>query len=236
MKNILSVEDDVELARIIKIMVESRGYSVTSAHSVEEAMTELDRKSFDLILLDMMLPDGEGLTLCDSIRKKSFCPIIFVSCLSDRESKIKALETGGDDYITKPIDFDELLAKIYVNLRRANQYNLGKSSSSEENLPGLVIKKNRREVWYADENGNPMELFVLSPTEYALLIYFIDNQDELLLYEDLFRRVWNADYTGDVRTVMVHVSNLRKKLKDFGIDYIHTVRGAGYIFSVKEDR
>lgn len=234
MEKILSVEDDIQLSLIIRKMIESRGYQVVSATSVKSALEELDKQTFDLILLDMMLPDGDGTQLCDIIRQKSFCPIIFVSCLSDSETKMKALLTGGDDYITKPIDFDELFTKIFINLRRANQYNIGKSSSVEERLPGLIIKKNKREVYKCDESGNETDIITLSPTEYELLLYFIGNQDELKLYEDMFKAVWNADYIGDVRTVMVHVSNLRKKLKEFNIDYIHTVRGAGYIFSIKK--
>lgn len=233
MEKILSVEDDLELSIIIKKMIESKGYQVVSAGSIKDALDELSKRSFDLILLDMMLPDGYGIELCDLIRQKSFCPIIFVSCLSDKDTKVKALLTGGDDYITKPIDFDELFTKIYVNIRRANQYNLGKSSSDEENVPGLVVKKNKREVFKCDEYGNEKDQIILSPTEYDLLLYFMENQDELKLYEDLFKAVWNTECTSDVRTVMVHVSNLRKKLKDYNMDYIHTVRGAGYIFSVK---
>ena len=234
MEKILSVEDDLELAKIIKIMVESKGYYVVSAHSVKEAIQEMEKQSFDLILLDMMLPDGEGTTLCDKIRQKSFCPIIFVSCLSDNGSKLNALNIGGDDYITKPIDFEELLAKIYVNLRRANQYNLGRSESAEERVPGLLIKKNKREVWQLDGENALVEQITLSPTEYDLLLYFIAHQNELQLYEDLFKHIWKVDYCGDVRTVMVHVSNLRKKLKEHNVDYIHTVRGVGYILSIGE--
>lgn len=232
MEKILSVEDDAELSKIIKLMLESKGYSVVSAGSIDMAMKEMEKQSFDLILLDVMLPDGEGTMLCDQIRKVSFCPIIFVSCLSDSDTKIKALQLGGDDYITKPIDFEELFIRIQVNLRRANQYNLGKSKSDEEHFPGMIIKKNLREVWVVDEVNNAMEMLGLSPTEYSLLMYFISRQEELLLYEDLYKSIWNADDLGDFRTVMVHVSNLRKKLKDYGIDYIRTVRGAGYIFKI----
>lgn len=232
MEKILSVEDDVELSKIIRLMLESKGYNVVSAGSIEEALNEMEKQAFDLILLDVMLPDGEGTMLCDEIRKVSFCPIIFVSCLSDSDTKIKALQLGGDDYITKPIDFEELFIRIQVNLRRANQYNLGKSKSDEEHFPGMIIKKNLREVWAVDEENNFKELLSLSPTEYSLLVIFVSRQEELLLYEDLYKNVWNADDLGDIRTVMVHVSNLRKKLKDYGIDYIHTVRGAGYIFKI----
>jgi DNA-binding response OmpR family regulator len=233
MERILSVEDDEELARIIKLMLESRGYQVTTASSIALASSEMEKQSFDLILLDMMLPDGEGTDLCNNIRKESFCPIIFVSCLSDSASKIKALQIGGDDYVTKPIDFEELFVRIQANLRRANKYNIGKSVSAEERFPYLLIKKNQREVWITDETGTPTEMLVLSPTEYGLLICFVNRQEELLMYEDLYRSVWNANDFGDYRTVMVHVSNLRKKMKDYGIEYIHTVRGAGYIFRIK---
>lgn len=232
MEKILSVEDDEELSKIIKLMLESKGYEVVSAFSVKDAVDKMEKQSFDLILLDVMLPDGEGTSLCDEIRKISFCPIIFVSCLSDSDTKIRALELGGDDYITKPIDFDELFTRIQVNIRRAKQYNLGKSESMEESIQGLIIKKNIREVWVSNELGEQIQMIPLSPTEYSLLMLFVDKQEELLLYEDLYKEIWNAEDLGDFRTVMVHVSNLRKKLKDFDLDYIHTVRGAGYIFRV----
>lgn len=232
MEKILSVEDDVELAKIIKLMLGSKGYAVTTASTIAEALQELERQSFDLILLDMMLPDGEGTDLCDIIRKVSFCPIIFVSCLGDSETKIKALEIGGDDYVTKPINFEELFVRIQANIRRAKQYNHGKSVSKEEHFPFLLVKKNQKEVWITDEAGIPLELLGLSPTEYNLLMCFLNRQEELLLYEDLYRSVWKAEDLGDHRTVMVHVSNLRKKMKDHGIEYIHTVRGTGYIFRI----
>lgn len=232
MERILSVEDDLELAKIIKLMLESKGYSVVSANSIDDAKREMEKQTFDLVLLDVMLPDGEGTSLCDEIRRFSFCPIIFVSCLSDSETKFKALEIGGDDYITKPIDFEELFVRIQINLRRANQYNLGKTKSDEERFPGMIIKKNIREVWAVDEETGVSQQLNLSPTEFSILMCFVSRQEELLLYDELYKNIWNVDDFGDYRTVMVHVSNLRKKLKDYNIDYIHTVRGAGYIFRV----
>lgn len=231
MEKILSVEDDKDLSGIIKLMLENKGYKVTTAQTIFQANKILENESFDLILLDMMLPDGEGTALCDSIRKSSFCPIIFVTCLSDKEAKFNALEIGGDDYITKPIDFEELFARIKVNLRRANQYNLGKSFADKEIVSKLLIDKGKREVWIIDDNKEKNKQINLSPTEYLLLEYFVKNRDELLLYEELYKAIWNVDDLGDYRTVMVHVSNLRKKLKDFDADYISTVRSAGYIFS-----
>lgn len=235
MEKILSVEDDNDLGGIIKIMLENKGYQVTTAQTISQALTILENESFDLILLDMMLPDGEGIILCDTIRKSSFCPIIFVTCLSDKEAKIKALEIGGDDYITKPIDFEDLFARIKVNLRRANQYNLGKSFANKEIVSRILLDKDKREVWILDDNKEKLKEIYLSRTEYMLLEYFIKKQDELLLYEELYRAIWNVDDLGDYRTVMVHVSNLRKKLKDYDVDYISTVRSAGYIFRINDN-
>lgn len=230
---ILSVEDDRQMSFILKRILESRGYQVVTAGNIRQALEELEKQSFDLVLLDMMLPDGEGIELCSHIREQSFCPIIFISCLSDRETKIQALETGGDDYITKPVDFDELLTRVQVNIRRAKQYNLGRSPSEEERYPGLLVRKRSHEVWLLDEEQQPLCQLELSPTEYSLLSCFLKRPGELLLYQKLYQEVWGADDLGDVRTVMVHVSNLRKKLGECGRRLIHTVRGAGYLFGIR---
>ncbi|MGN1230896.1 MAG: response regulator transcription factor, partial [Anaerotignum sp.] len=213
-----------------KRLLESRGFSVMTAPTVAQAKEALAKNSFDLILLDMMLPDGEGTELCTEIRKKSVCPIIFVSCLSDNLTKIVALQMGGDDYVTKPVNYEELITRIQVNIRRAKHYNLGKSEAEELTFPGLLLKKQKREVWLLAEDGTPQSLVELSPIEYGLLLCLIEHEGELVLYEDLYQSVWRAEDMGDVRTVMVHVSNLRKKLGNCGKDLIHTVRSAGYIF------
>lgn len=230
MESILLVEDDKQLSFITKRMLESKGYIVETAFSIRQAKACLEKREFDLILLDMMLPDGEGSQMCEEIRGYSVCPVIFVSCLSDQETKISALKLGGDDYVTKPVNFEELLARIEANIRRARQYSLKRVSSDELYFPGLCVKKKIREAWTTDENGELCSLLELSPLEYALLIYLIDNKGELVLYQDLFKKVWQIEDASDVRTVMVHVSNLRKKMGECG-KLIHTVRGAGYIFN-----
>ena len=229
MDRILLVEDDKNLSFITKRLLESRGYEVMNAQTIAQAQELLRQHSYDLILLDLMLPDGDGGQLCEDIRKTSVCPIIFVSCLSDSLTKIAALQMGGDDYITKPVDHEELIARIQVNIRRARQYNLGKSEREEMFFPGLMLKKQKREVWLTNEENEPLELVDLSPIEYALLLCLIENEGELVLYQDIFHQVWHAEDLGDVRTLMVHISNLRKKLGDRG-KLIHTVCSAGYIF------
>lgn len=227
---ILLVEDDATLSFIVKRYLESREFNVTTAESVQMAKTEMQKQSFDLVLLDMMLPDGIGTDVCTYIRRTSFCPIIFVSCLNDKETKLRAFEMGGDDYITKPVDFDELTMRIQANIRREHQYNLGRSTSAEEHFGGLVIKRKSHEVFFDDGKGCAGEQIELSPTEYKLLVAMIDKPGELLLYHELYRAVWDADDLGDNSIVMVHISNLKKKLGDLGKSSIRTVRGAGYIF------
>ena len=228
MERILLVEDDSNLSFITKRMLENRGFDVTAALSLAEAREKLKGKSFDLILLDMMLPDGEGTQLCAEIRETSVCPIIFVSCLSDNLTKISALQMGGDDYVTKPVNYEELITRVQVNIRRAKLYNL-KTDTSELVFQGLLVNKQKHEVWLTDENGVQTVLADLSPIEYGLLQCLIDHEGELMLYQTLYSHVWQSEDLGDVRTVMVHVSNLRKKLGNAG-SLIHTVRSAGYIF------
>ena len=129
MEYILLVEDDKQLSFITKRMLASKGYGVVTAFSIRQAKFELKKREFDLILLDMMLPDGEGSQMCEEIREYSVCPIIFISCLSDQNTKISALKMGGDDYITKPVNYEELLVRIEVNIRRAKQYSEKKTTS-----------------------------------------------------------------------------------------------------------
>ena len=229
MEYILLVEEDKQLSFIMKRMIANKGYGVVTAFSIRQAREELKKREFDLILLDMMLSDGEGSQLCEEIRKFSTCPIIFVSCLSDQDTKISALKMGGDDYITKPVNYGEMLARIEVNIRRAKQYSEKKNTSDELHFQGLCVKRKTREAWITDKNRELVSKLELSPLEYALLICLIDNQEELVLYQDLFKHVWQTEDASDVRTVMVHVSNLRKKMGEAG-KLIHTVRSAGYIF------
>ncbi|MDO4531829.1 MAG: response regulator transcription factor [Bacillota bacterium] len=228
MERILLVEDDKNLSFITKRLLESRGYEVSAALTLAEARELLKKKSFDLILLDMMLPDGEGTSLCGEVRNTSVCPIIFVSCLSDNLSKISALQMGGDDYITKPVNYEELIVRVQINIRRAKQYNL-KTEVQEMHFPGLLVKKQVHEVWLT-EGEEQKTLVDLSPIEYELLLCLINHEGELMLYHNLYQQVWKSEDFGDVRTVMVHVSNLRKKLGDVGKNLIHTVRSAGYVF------
>ncbi len=225
------VEDDEQLTFITKRLLESRGYAVVTASAVSAAKEAMERFAFDLILLDMMLPDGTGTELCEEIRRDSTCPIIFLSCVSDNISKISALKMGGDDYITKPVNFEEMLARIQVNIRRVKEYSVSAQNPQDMSFPGLLLRKKKREAWLLGQDGSLGSLLELSPIEYSLLLCLAERAGELVLYQDLYQQVWQAEDLGDVRTVMVHVSNLRKKMGQSGKELIHTVRSAGYIFS-----
>lgn len=231
MEYILLVEDDEQLSFITKRLLESKGYAVLAVNTISAAREAVERNRIDLILLDLMLPDGNGIQFCTEIRQYSTCPIIFLSCLGDNISKISALRTGGDDYITKPVNFEELVARIEANIRRAKEYNLVTGETEKISFPGLLLLKKKREVWLVTEDGVRENQLELSPIEYSLLLCLVERAGELVLYQDLYQQVWQAEDLGDIRTVMVHVSNLRKKMGQSGKELIHTVRSAGYIFS-----
>lgn len=229
---ILLVEDDRDLAFITKMQLEKRGYQVACAYDGAETKSHMEREEVDIVLLDMILPDCMGTELCIFIREKFYGPIIFMSCLSERESVISALKLGGDDYVIKPVDYDEVAARIEANLRRSlSTDGKNKNKTGERAYAHFVLDRNRRRGWKLLENGSRGNEIVLSPTEYKLLEIFTENPEKLLLYHELYQYVWGCDDLGDVRTVMVHVSNLRKKIDENNFDMIHTVRSAGYIFS-----
>ncbi|MDR1246636.1 MAG: response regulator transcription factor [Clostridiales Family XIII bacterium] len=224
---ILIVEDDRDLSEIANIRLTSAGYATDAAYSISEAARLIDDRGYDLILLDIMLPDGESFRLCQDIREKSGCPIIFVSCIDDGDSIVSALRLGGDDYVTKPVDWKELLARIEANIRRATVYANRKSRRHDGdilNFDAFSVDRRHRRVLRGVESVD------LTPIEYAILEYFCVNIGELILYNDLYRDIWGVDGLDDLRTLAVHVSNLRKKIDPEHAGIIETVRNAGYIF------
>ncbi|MDR1572906.1 MAG: response regulator transcription factor [Clostridiales Family XIII bacterium] len=224
---ILLVEDDRDLSDIANIHLTNAGYTADAAYSLADALRLFEERSYDLVLLDIMLPDGKGSEFCQTIRAQSGCPIIFISCIDDGDSIVSALHSGGDDYMTKPVNWKELLARVEANIRRATVYADGESPASDANLlrfGSFSVDRRRRRVRRGDETID------LTPIEYAILEYFCANSGELILYNDLYRSIWGVDGFDDLRTLAVHVSNLRKKIDPDHIGLIETVRNAGYIF------
>lgn len=224
MQRVLIVEDDIDIAELTKVYLTHGGYEVVMATTFQEGLDCIRQQSFQLILLDEILPDGRGIGLCTRVRELCNCPIIFMSCLDDSETIINAFRSGGDDYVVKPVDYTELLARADLILSRFG----GSAPRKADNLRRFrqfsVDTAHHRVLREGEEVD-------LSAIEYGLLCYMIDHPNTLLLYSELYQHVWNTDSLGDVRTVMVHISNLRKKIDPNHSGLIETVRGAGYIFA-----
>lgn len=229
MEKILLVDGDLTASFIIKQILKTRGYDVLAVSTLAQAKESLEQMEFDLILLEVCFADGEGITLCREIRKDSFCPIIFISSLAEHQTKITALQAGADDYVVKPANLEELIARVQANIRRFKEYD-PKKKKKELVCKGFLIRKQTREVWKKDANGQLTALVELSPIEYGLLLYLVEYAGELVSYHTLYQQIWQEDDLGDTRTVMVHVSNLRRKLGIVGRESIQNIRGKGYIF------
>lgn len=227
MYRILLVEDDQDLSIITHASLAHAGHQVDDAFTCAEAEALLADNEYDLILLDIMLPDRSGDELCRSIRQECDCPIIFMSCLEDSDTIVGALRSGGDDYMVKPVRYPELLARVDSVIRRAGPREASKKKKDAPllKLNSFTLDVPHRRILRGEEAED------LSAIEFSLLRYMIDHPDTLLLYQDLYQNVWATDSLGDFRTVMVHISNLRKKLDPEHKGIIETVRGAGYIFS-----
>lgn len=224
MYRVLIVEDDADLSEIIAINLQTAGYQTDAAYCCAAAQTAIADIDYDLILLDILLPDARGESLCDTIRNASDAPIIFISCLDDSDTIIDALRQGGDDYMVKPLDFNILLARAEAILRRSGKA-AQRSNAELLKCKEFSLDLKNRMVLRGEEK------ILLSAIEYRLLLYLIRNPDVLLTYTEIFENVWENDSFGDFRTLMVHVSNLRKKIDPDHHGIIETVRGAGYIFS-----
>lgn len=233
-ENILMAEGDAILNDNTCIYLEKKGYRVFQASTVKEAEIFLERERIDLILLGLTLPDGDGIEFCKQIRKESFMPIIFVSGIEERGKLVEALKNGGDDFVVKSIDMEELLVRIESNIRRSRIYQRGSYGNNRiRTFRQFAVETSKHQVWRVEKDGKRGGRVHLSPLEYKILEMFIDNEGRLMTYEEIYQYIWKNDDLGDVRTVMVHVSNLRKKINYLDSNMISTVRGTGYVFHDK---
>lgn len=223
MYRVLLVEDNSVLAEIIEFYIASDDrFSLRWAPDAEAAL-ELAREGVDLILLDILLPGMDGLALCERLRRTIYCPIIFISSLDDDATIIKALELGGDDYLVKPFKCPVLIAKMLAVLRRALA-----NAPGPEGVQAGGLCLNREDHTVTVEGRR----VYLSPTEFSILGYFMHNPGKVLELEELYTAIWQRPSYGDLRTVPVHVGNLRKKLEKHPGEpkYIKTVKRIGYMF------
>jgi DNA-binding response OmpR family regulator len=214
--SVLLVEDEENLASLVTAYLEQEGYRVVSVGSGAEALRALEREPVRLVVLDLTLPDMDGLDVCRQIRTRSSVPIVMLTARDEVTDRLAGLESGADDYIGKPFSPRELVARMNAVLRRADP-------DAEEELLVLgdvALRRSAREVEVA---GEPVELRL---KEFDLLAYLIQNRGAVLSRDLLLERVWGFDYVGGTRTVDVHVAQLRRKLGR--PELIRTIRGAGY--------
>ena len=222
-KKILIIEDEKPIAELLKYALEKERFDAAMAHTGEEAFEKIESYRPDLILLDLMLPDMDGLTICREVTANNKeIPIIIVSAKNDQIDKLIGLEYGADDYITKPFDIREVILRIKSVLRRLTTpiEKSGRDSVIEDG--DLVLDIDKHEL---RKSG---ELIELTPKEFSLLETLIRNKGKALTRNFLLEQVWNFDYIGDTRTVDIHIQRLRKKLGND--NSIATVFGVGYKF------
>ncbi len=229
-KHILIIEDDAQSRQVVRLATEAQSYILTEASSGDEGL-ELARASDpDLILLDINMPGMSGLDVCRKLRADgSLVPIIMLTAKSDTIDKVVGLEVGADDYVTKPFEVRELMARIGAHLRRIDADAAGEASSkSRREFPGLVIDTSRRQVW-RDE----VEV-ILTVTEFNVLALLTSRPGQVFSRSELLRDVWGYDVDIETRTVDAHVYRLRKKIEvdSENPQYVHSVPGIGYRFSV----
>lgn len=215
-KRILIVEDDLSIQALLQDFMEEAGYQVVIASDGVEALVKFSEESFDLVLLDIMLPKIDGYGVCEIIRKKSNVPIIMLTALDGEQDQIKGLDLLADDYITKPFSIPVLLRKIAAVLRR--------TSISESDHEVITYKNLTLDIpaYKAYVDGRDTEV---TPREFEILRELLSHQGRILTRENIINLLWKYEFYGDERIVDTHIKNLRKKLE---IDFIDTVRGVGY--------
>lgn len=227
MKNyrVLIVEDERRIARFLQMELEHEGMSTAIEDNGRRAYERIMQENYDLVLLDVMLPDMDGFTICRKVRELSQVPIIMLTAKDDIDDKVQGLDIGADDYITKPFATPELLARMRVVLRRQESQRETREDQEEIlSVKNLTMYPARHEV---KVDAVPVEL---TKKEYDLLEYLLRNKRTVLTRDQILSNVWDYDYMGDTNVVDVYIRYLRQKLDDrFQEKYIHTMRGVGYV-------
>ena len=230
-QKILIVDDDENIAELISLYLTKECFDTMMVHDGEDALTAFDSYHPNLVLLDLMLPGIDGYQVCREIRSKSSTPIIMLSAKGEVFDKVLGLELGADDYVLKPFDSKELVARIKAVLRR---YHPAKSEQNTPDrgecveYPGIVINLTNYSVMVDGVNVD------MPPKELELLYFLASSPNQVFTREQLLDQIWGYEYIGDTRTVDVHIKRLREKIKDHPSWRLSTVWGIGYKFEVKE--
>lgn len=225
--NILIVDDEQSIADLIEVYLKNEGFEIYKFYNGKDALNCIENEKLDLAILDVMLPDADGFSICQQIREKHNFPIIMLTAKDEEIDKITGLTLGADDYITKPFRPLELVARVKAQLRRFTRYNSSNPLREEKFIAfaGLVLNKDTYECTL---NERPLSL---TPTEFSILWVLASNRGRVVTSEELFHEVWGDKYfTNSNNTVMVHIRHLREKMHDNAEHpkYIKTVWGVGY--------
>jgi two-component system response regulator VanR len=225
--NILVVDDEKSIADLIEVYLKNENYHVLKFYNGYDALKCIEQENVDLAILDVMLPDIDGFSICQQIREKHNFPMIMLTAKDEEIDKITGLTLGADDYITKPFRPLEMVARVKAQLRRFTRYNSSESAEGENTIvfSGLVLDKEKHECMLNEKSLS------LTPTEFSILWVLASNRGRVVSSEELFHTVWGEKYfTNNNNTVMVHIRHLREKMHDSAEHpkYIKTVWGVGY--------
>lgn len=226
MEKILVVDDEKEIADLVEVCLRNENYEVRKFYNATDALACVSREDISLAVLDVMLPDMDGFALCQKIREKHLFPIIMLTARVEDMDKIMGLTLGADDYMTKPFNPLELIARVKTQLRRATRYDRQEvpQETEEFELSGLFIcRDTHRCTLYGEELS-------LTPTEFSILWYLCERKGKVVSSEELFETVWGEKYLDNNNTVMAHIARLREKLREPARrpKFIKTVWGVGY--------
>lgn len=224
--HILVVDDEAPIADLVAVYLQNEGYTVHTCGTGQEALDYVAQTPVDLAVLDVMLPDLDGFSVCRSIRETHFFPIIMLTAKVEDMDKIMGLTIGADDYITKPFNPLELVARVKTQLRRTLRYDQSSEApGSELDIRGLIINKDSHKCTLY---GKPLPL---TPMEFGILWYLCENQGKAVSSETLFEAVWGEKFLDNNNTVMAHIGRLREKLGDSSRNpkFIKTIWGVGYM-------
>ncbi len=231
MPRLLLVDDDRFILRAIEKLLSTEGYYCQTAVNAEEAKRALDGEPFDMIVLDVSLPDQDGYSLCRQIRTRHNMPIIFLTAKDDNADKVIGLEVGGDDYLTKPFAPRELVARVRAHLRRATEYNNPQDAKKQILIGDLVVDIDRRDV---TRFGVPAKL---TEREFELMLLLARNREKALAMDWIFQNIWGYESDLGVKTLAVYVRRLRQKIEadPDNPTYLITIRGFGYKLTSSHD-
>ena len=222
-QKIFIVEDEKTIARFLQITLEKAGFKTAIEYNGRRAYEKIMQEKFALILLDIMLPEMDGMEICKRVREVSDVPIIMLTARDEIDDKVEGLDLGANDYMTKPFASEELLARIRGILKRYNE-RLREDDTKRYVVRDMILYPERCEVTV---KGEPVEL---THKEFELLQYLVENKRNVISRDQILQRVWGYDFMGNTNVVDVYISYLRTKIDDrFGEKYIHTTRGVGYV-------